>query len=297
LIFCQFHLSIFLQIPQKIISVDQRDGNELFELDSWSRWDMPSNDYYDTQTFTESYTGYDGSSVWKTIHDMITFAGNKYNDDTWRGDFNKVVSGLHSLISAQVTRGIRDKIDYGEEFGIDEIWTDPFAEYKRRLSPSGETPLALENLYFTCMLLISAINKSKDKYISDYNSRYIDDHNNLLIDILNMPLFSDKSVAVPSMTIQKHSMYDPTDLWQARMRSRDLLRIMNCVQCNKCRFHGKISAMGIITAMKVIIGSDGTGLNNADVYKLSRVELSTMLTTLHKCTSAIQFCREMEQKV
>jgi len=44
-----------------------------FKLDGWARWDMPSDDYYDTLLFPEDYTGYDGAEIWKFIHDRIGF--------------------------------------------------------------------------------------------------------------------------------------------------------------------------------------------------------------------------------
>ena len=58
-------------------------------MDGWARWDMPSNDYYDTEEFPEGYTGYDGSEVWKFIHEKICFKGYEYDDNHWKADFNK----------------------------------------------------------------------------------------------------------------------------------------------------------------------------------------------------------------
>ena len=105
-----------------------------FELDGWARWDMPSNDYYDTEEFPEGYTGYDGSDVWKYIHSKICFANSSVG---WKADFNKAVSGVHSVVSAQVARGIQEKIAGGEEFTAEEVWRDPKAEFDRRLSTSA----------------------------------------------------------------------------------------------------------------------------------------------------------------
>lgn len=259
---------------------------------------MPSNDYYDTNTYPEGYTGYDGSVTWKFIHDRICFSEYKYDDDHWKADFNKAVSGLHSTISALVICGIRDKIDDGDSFSDDEIWRDPVAEYQRRLSPTGETPLAIENLYFCGMLLISAISKVKERYTIECKNGYIDDQESIdnLNDLLSMPIFNDndKSIAginVAASKLQKHGKEANSELWQARMRSRDLLRIMNCVQCNKCRFHGKISTLGLITSLQVLLSADSSISKT-----IHRVELAALVTTLHKCATAIKFCREMQQQ-
>jgi Endoplasmic Reticulum Oxidoreductin 1 (ERO1) len=258
---------------------------------------MPSNDYYDTHTFPEGYTGYDGSLVWNFIHTKICFNDYKYDDDHWKADFNKAVSGLHSIISAQVVRGIHDRVVDGDEFADDEIWRDPVVEYQRRLSPTGETPLAIENLYFCCMILLTAIARAKDRYIAEGASGIVFPDNEsmqYLQDVFDMSLFTEKSIiSVATSKLQKHGTESNSELWQARMRSRDLLRIMNCVQCNKCRFHGKISTLGLITSFQIILGNDGQGCDIDDVH---RVELAALMTALHKCTTAIKFCREMQQQ-
>ena len=61
-------------------------------------------------------------------------------------DFNKAVSGLHSMISVQTVRGIAKKITAGEDFEDNCVWVDPDVEFRRHLSPDGEMPFALENL-------------------------------------------------------------------------------------------------------------------------------------------------------
>ncbi|KAL7578424.1 hypothetical protein ACA910_012819 [Epithemia clementina (nom. ined.)] len=282
------------QIPENIRDVDKDECE--FELDGWARWDMPTDDYYDIQEYNEGYTGYDGSDVWNFIHERICFEGYDYSDDHWKADFNKVVSGLHSLISAQVIRGIQEKIDNGEPFGASEVWTDPRAEFNRRLSRSGETPLAIENLYFLHMLLLTAVSKSRDRLLQDcsngrFEANVVDDVRALL----DCKLLGDSAIGVAAKKLHDHATKDSDSvvaLWEARMRTRELTRIMNCVQCNKCRLHGKISTMGVSTALQLLVGKTGEGEDPTIVH---RVELATLLTTLHKCSRAIQYCQFMQR--
>ena len=282
-----------MKIPKAIRVKDMEESD--FELDGWARWDMPSEDYYDTQAFQEGYTGYDGAEVWKFIHNKICFEGYGYDDDHWKADFNKAVSGLHSMISAQVVRGIRDKANEGEEFAKDEIWRDPAKEFARRLGPKGDTPLALENLYFCFMLLLTATAKAKNRLMEDCRKGRIDpDAVDDLQAVLSSPLLAHKSVNVASLKLHDHAVKDSDSvesLWEARLRCRDLLRIMNCVQCNKCRLHGKIAVLGLTTAMQILVGQTGEG---GDPKKVHRVELAALMTTLHKFATAIKFCQEMQ---
>lgn len=254
---------------------------------------MPTEDYYDIEGFPEGYTGYDGREVWEFIHSKICFEGFQYDDDHWKADFNKAVSGLHSMISAQVNRGIQERVDNGEAFTDDEVWRDPNAEFQRRLSPQGETTLALENLYFCYMLLLKAASKAKSLLLNDVQSGKITgDASFALQSLLNDPLLNDDSVGIAFKKLHDHAVMDTDSkaaLWEARMRTRELVRIMNCVQCNKCRLHGKISTMGLSTALQILVGQDGEG---GDIKNLHRVELATLMATLHKFSTAVDFCQQ-----
>jgi ERO1-like protein alpha len=252
---------------------------------------MPSNDYYDTEEFPEGYTGYDGSEIWNYIHNKICFAGYNYNDNHWKADFNKAVSGVHAVISAQVARGIQEKIDDGEEFTGEEVWRDPKAEFDRRLSPNGETPMAMENMYFAYMVFLSALSKVQSKLMADCQSGQIDGASaSTLQTFLSLPLLNDPAIQAVGQKLQSHVRESPGNLWEARMRSQDLLRVMNCVQCNKCRLHGKVAMMGLSTALQIHVGSDGSG---ADPNRLHRVEVAALLSTMYKLSRAVDFCQKM----
>lgn len=285
------------EVPENIKAVDM-DEHE-FELDGWARWDMPSEDYYDIAQFPEEFTAYDGSEVWRFIHDRIAFHDDtitdEYDSDNWKADFNKAVSGLHSCISAHIVRGIETKIAEGEEFDEDCEWTDPKVEFDRRLGERGETPQAMENLYFGYMLLLSAVRVARERMLQDLNNDKIDaEAVEALKSILSSPLLDDKNIDIASKKLHDHAVKDEQSvqaLWEARLRTRDLFRVMNCVQCNKCRLHGKIGAMGLSTAFQVLLGRAGEG---GDVNRIHRVELAALMTTLSKFSTAINFCNKMK---
>jgi hypothetical protein len=255
---------------------------------------MPSDDYYDTELFPEGYTGYDGSEVWNFIHDRICFSSYDYDGDHWKADYNKAVSGLHSVVSAQVIRGISEKAERGEGFKDEEVWRDPKVEFARRLGPGGETPRALENLYFAYMLFLSAARKAKDRLLSDCRQGKIDEEAaGDLEAFLSLPVLQDASVEVATKKFLAHAVQNSDSiaaLWEARMRTRELLRIMNCVQCNKCRLHGKIAMMGLSTALQIHLGRSGEG---TDPSRIHRVELATMISTLYKFSLAVNFAQKM----
>lgn len=260
---------------------------------------MPSEDYYDISQFPEEFTGYDGAEIWQFIHNRIAFHDDdtmdEYDADNWKADFNKAVSGLHSCISCHIIKGVKKKIDEEEEFDEDCQWTDPQVEFDRRLSEKGETPQAIENLYFGYMLLLSAAGQAKEKLLKDCESGKIDEEAAApLKDVLDSPLLHDDNISVAYKKLHDHALKDEESsqaLWEARLRTRDLFRVMNCVQCNKCRLHGKIGAMGLSTAFQVLLGRTGEG---GDVNRIHRVELAALMTTLSKFSTAVEFCNKMK---
>jgi len=278
-------------VPEDIRKVDAHEHE--FDIDGWGRWDMPTDDYYDILQFPEEYTGYDGADVWRFVHERICFEGYEYDDNHWKADYNKAVSGLHSMISAQIIRGIKKRVETGEGFTDEEVWTDPEKEFRRRLSPDGETSLAIENLYFCYMLCLTAVSKARDRLLQDCDSGKIDaEAAKELRPILDSPLLDHPSVEAASRKLHDHAVKDSDSkgaLWEARMRTRELLRIMNCVQCNKCRFHGKIGTMGFSTALQILVGSSGEG---GDATRVHRVELAALMTTLYKFSRAVDTCQE-----
>ena len=259
---------------------------------------MPTDDYYDIQEFEEGYTGYDGAEVWKYIHTKICFEGYGYDDDHWKAAYNKAVSGMHAIVSAQIIRGIQEKIDSGEAFTSEERWRNPAMEFSRRLSPNGDTPKAIENLYFLSMLVLRAVAQSKQRFLDDQRAGRIDNiERNALNSLFGVSLLSDEMAEKVSSAPRKLLDLATKDadsvsgLWEARMRTRELLRVMNCVQCNKCRLHGKVVTMGVSTALQILLGWDGKG---QDPQKVQRVEMATLLTTLDKCSRAIDLCLRMQ---
>ena len=81
--------------------VSEQDIEEFeFELDGWSRWDMPTEDYYDTSEYPEAYTTYDGRQIWEFVHKKICFAASAREE--WQCDFDRavMVAGMSDWLSS-----------------------------------------------------------------------------------------------------------------------------------------------------------------------------------------------------
>ncbi|KAG8470208.1 hypothetical protein KFE25_008629 [Diacronema lutheri] len=261
-------------VPPHLLARDHAEFE--FALDGWARWDMPTDTYYDLRQYPEAYTRYDGRQIWQFIYRKICFKGAA----EWKRDFNRAVSGLHASISGHVVRSMHAEGD--TELAL--------REYRRRLR---EQPGAVENLYYGCMLLLNACNEASDKLGAyDYGDDAI---NERLRTLLQIPLLCGGCVGAAQKNLRRHASWQGgVGLWQARLRARDLMRIMNCVQCSVCRLHGKVGTLGVNTGMQILLGREGRG---GDAARMHRVEVAALITTLHKFLSSIQTVRSMEAEL
>ncbi|KAJ1623538.1 hypothetical protein T492DRAFT_1054005 [Pavlovales sp. CCMP2436] len=263
------------------VSLSQRDTSEYeFELDGWARWDMPQPMYYDLRQYPEAYTRYNGTEVWRFIYRKICFRG----EAEWKRDFNRAVSGLHAAISGHIVRSMRDQ-------GEHELAA---SEYRRRLR---EQPGAVENLYYGCMLLLNACNDASDKLINfDYGEGTEGEAISAqLEELLSIPLLCGGCVGAAQSNLRRHASYQGgAGLWQARLRARDMMRLMNCVQCSVCRLHGKVATLGMNTGMQILLGQEGRG---GDAARMHRVEVAALIQALYKMLSSIQTVRQMESEL
>jgi len=269
--------------------LEERDASESdFELDSWARWDQPSDftEYYDLVENPESNTGYDGSTVWKFIHTKISFQkGVDQLGNEWKSDFNRAVSGLHSSVACHI---------------IDDLQhTDPdkaLTEYRRRLR---DEPEAVANLHFTFMLSLCAIGAARERLDG---CSYLGEGAELLPTMQSLTasaLISDPHVKKAAANLREHSNGPMASAWKLRMRTRDLLRVMNCVQCNQCRLHGKVSVLGLAASLQVLLGLQGRGEEGCnrppDPTSLHRVEVAALVTFAAKLSSAVATIEQFEK--
>lgn len=265
-----------------------RDTDEhVFRLDGWVRWDMPGDftDYYDLIEEKERWTEYDGRNVWKFIHERICFQV-EINDpeNAWKRDFNRGISGLHTSVSAHILENMMEQ--NGWDYDSDEA----FAEYKRRIS---NVPEAVANLHFSYMIMLCAIKQTAPRLAACGYMGTKDDVLPSMNALISDPLLDHPDVQSAATSMRRHATSSSAKVWKARLRTRDLLGIMNCVQCNLCRLHGKVAALGLAVALEILLGEEGSG---GDVVKLHRVEVAALLTTAAKFANAVEVVNKFERR-
>ena len=273
------------EVPEELEARDTAES--AFELDAWARWDQPSDftEYYDLIESAESNTGYDGSEVWKFIHGKIQFQNSvELAGNEWKSDFNRIVSGFHSSVSCNVIGDLAE--------------TDPeeaLVQYRRRLR---DEPDAVANLYFAFMVVLSGISSTRQRLDG---CGYLGEGVELLATMKTLtasPLLQHPAVQAAATNLRRHAESPDATPWKLRMRTRDLLRVMNCVQCNLCRLHGKVTVLGLAAALQVLLGFSGRGDEcdrPPDPTSLQRVEVAALVTACAKLSEACALVQRMEE--
>ena len=251
---CEIRASRDRDVPAALRKRDLEEYD--FALDGWVRKDMPSDftEYFDLRECLPRNTGYDGSRVWRFIHNKICF--QKRLEDRgfgWKRDFNRYVSGMHAAVDCEILASIGET----EEGRI---------EYRRRLR---DEPGSIVNLYFAYMLTLCALRDCRERlnkcgYLGD------DDVQPLMRALTGADLLSSEPVQRAAENLRRHATSPNATMWKFRLRTRDLKQIMGCVQCNLCRVHGTVMALGCGATMQVLLGDDGRG---GDPLKLDRVQV------------------------
>lgn len=297
---CDFDTCEILPMEPTPRALLERDlAERSFELDSWARMDVPSDDYYDLVDYPEGFTGYNGSHVWNFVYEKLAFGAEKNSraeddddKDGWRNVFDRTVSGVHASVSCHVADGMED----------DELCQD---EFDRRL---GDFPERIANLHFAFALVLCAVSQARpwlgdyDYDIGDSTESTAEEARAAVKALASQDILADahlqsaaallrESAAAASecvlATSQDAEWLEETGIWQMRQRSRAMLRAFDCVQCGVCRLHGKVCWLGVATALKVIY--------NYDTKPLSRTEVASLLVSLEKLATSVRFCFEMTE--
>mmetsp|Transcript_55278 Transcript_55278/g.131823 ORF Transcript_55278/g.131823 Transcript_55278/m.131823 type:complete len:421 (-) Transcript_55278:93-1355(-) len=247
---------------------NQDEQGFCYELDGWWRFDPPADlcDYYDLREHPEKYTGYDGSEVWSVVHGTIAYPPGAASSPGLQSDFNAALEAMQGSIAAHI---VADLDTRGEE-GLDAA-----SEFQRRLKSRPSTLAALDS---TWCLLATAVSEVVQHNLDV--TQYVDDADALAgaLEVFHAGAGGGQPAHESSYAAGSS---EPV-LADMRLRFRELCLLMDCVQCNHCRMHGKVLAMGIATGFQVLC----RGRGSRGQEPLRRIELGALLLALAKLSDA-----------
>ncbi|KCV67582.1 hypothetical protein H696_05979 [Fonticula alba] len=153
-------------------------------------------------------------------------------------------------------------------------------------------PERVRNLYFAYSVLHQAIAKLADRP-------------DLLLPANAQLGFTDSAAALIAEITEHAREFPPTfdadQLFNSdtgglksefRERFRQLERLMDCVECEKCRLWGKVQILGYGTALKVLLNGDPAGPRSPVLF---RNELTALIQTANLVGESIEFLHEWHE--
>ncbi|XP_063146602.1 ERO1-like protein alpha [Candoia aspera] len=248
----------------------------------------PEAEYVDLLLNPERYTGYKRPEAWKIwnsiyeencfkprsikrpLNPLVSGRGARENEGnmfySWlqglcveKRAFYKLISGLHASINIHLSARYLLQDTWAEK-----KWGHNVTEFQLRFDEvltQGEGPRRLKNLYFIYLIELRALSKLLPFFERpDFQLFTGDDDQdvktkNRLLEILHLiksfPLHFDENSLFAGNQKEAAKLKE-----EFRLHFRNISRIMDCVECLKCRLWGKLQTQGLGTALKILFSEN-----------------------------------------
>ena len=252
----------------------------------------------------ERYTGYAGPSsekVWTAIHTDNCFqqqpkSSSEQEEDDYTCSlspderiYNRIISGLHSSISLHIAHSYCLEMDQNQ-IAECKIWGKNSSSARERVLDHKDR---LENLYAIFAVLLRAVQKAgsavtaavpvEDPFFDDSLSEWT---------YSLLPQISTMAETCP-LTFDETSLFlegAGPKRGELQRRFKHLLKIMQCVGCDRCRLWGTLQTLGIGTALKILLDD-----SSSRAVSLSRQEAVALVHTLERFSSALKYASEFSK--
>eukprot|EP00466_Bigelowiella_natans_P018075 jgi/Bigna1/138510/aug1.45_g13218 len=253
----------------------------------------------------ERWTGYNGSQVWQAIYQENFLATNRNSSTKKQKDdlvyeerlLYKLLSAMHTSINVHIALD-----HYPPRKGKRTRWEPNPAHFVDRYA---DHPDRIKNLHFGFVVLLRAVRKAGPQLLEmDYRTDILANasspegtgrHTRALVERLlqtDMLASCNEVFGAFDESLLFQSNRDGTPVAQLKRHFkqvfRNISRVLDCVSCQKCKLHGKLSLLGLGTALKTL-------LLPAPLLKegLRREEVVALINTLGKFSKAIQGARDL----
>jgi len=239
----------------------------------------------------ERNTGYNGTHIWKTIYEenCITNDGPKETAMCYEERvLYRLLSGLH----ASTTLSIAKHYYPPSKRKGRENW-EPNPDYF--MSKFGENPDYIRNVHFSYVVLLRALKKASS-YLYNYEistGNIVEDETATIL----LRRLLDSTILQSCRDV--FSAFDESLMFREE-NERNFLQqnfkgvfhnissILDCVQCQQCKLHGKMAMLGYGTALKILFMREDMIRSS-----LSRNEVVALINTLAKFSESLREIREL----
>lgn len=236
----------------------------------------------------ERNTGYNGTHIWNAIYQENCLVAKEHEMCYEERVMHRLLSGLHTSTTLSIVKHYY-----------------PPSKRKNRLNwePNPELFMAkfegnpdyLRNLHFSYVVLLRALRKASD-YLYNYP---ISSGNTLEDQAASVLLKRLLDSAILKSCQPVFSAFDETLMFSEDVASKNVISlkqnfkgvfhnissILDCVQCQQCKLHGKMAMTGYGTALKILFMND--------IISLERNEVVAFINTIAKFSESMKEVREL----
>jgi len=279
---------------------------------SWIAADS-SEEFINLKLNPERNTGYVGeeaSRVWRAIYEENCFTRPVDEQCLEERVFYRLISGLQASIACHVSERFHilsrpsmsgqgpDKWEFGANV---ELFSRTVGRHRERLN----------NMFFVWLFLLRAVEEAQPLLLENGFTFETGDKGE---NWATREAVEDIYEAVKGFHCQggegqcgfdESSMFTSSNKTvleeEFRSKFRNVSAIMDCVMCQNCRVHGKLSTLGLATALKILLdirpGEQGRALIGSGQQLLSRNEVVALFQTFYKFTKAVAIVDGMQARV
>lgn len=248
----------------------------------------------------ERNTGYNGTHIWKAIYDencifassmqnnsKVTLPGTDRSADMCLEErvLYRLLSGLHTSTTLSIAMNYYPP---SKRKGREQ-WEPNPSYFMEKFQDNTQH---IRNLHFSYVVLLRAIRKAKE-YLYDYEIRtgdIVEDEKasvllKRLLDSAILQSCSAVFTAFDESLLFQEGEYDVLTLKKNfKGVFHNVSSILDCVQCQQCKLHGKMAMLGYGAALKILFMSQP---------ELERNEIVALIQTVAKFSESIHEIREL----
>lgn len=277
----------------------------------------------------ERNTGYNGTHIWNAIYEENCLnIDTEFSEMCFEERvLYRLISGLHTSTTLSIAKHYYPPSKRKNR----ENWEpNPKLFYEKFISTGGGGPQGEEyirNLYFSYVVLLRALHKAHDflylyeirtgNVIEDQtatillrrllDTKFLDSCNTVFESFDESLMFQEDSAYISSkdemldmdlkedlgQMFTKHSSSSSTVSLKQNFKGvfHNISSVLDCVQCQQCKLHGKMAMLGYGTALKILF------LNKEliDSDTISRNEIVAFINTLAKMSDGMKDVKDLTQ--
>ncbi|GMH52020.1 hypothetical protein TrRE_jg3794, partial [Triparma retinervis] len=233
----------------------------------------------------EHNTYYNGSHIWTAIYDdnCVGSDGGMCYEETV---LYRLLSGIHSSTTISIAKHY-----YPPSKKKNRTSYEPNPSFA--VQAFSDHPEYVQNLHFTYVFLLRALKKASP-FLSTFNYNTGNSTDDMLTEMLVNRL-TESSILDSCSNVfgafDESLMFTSSPELKTTFKNifHNVSSIVDCVQCQQCKLHAKMSLMGLGAGMKMLF------LEDIDGGAITRNEVVAFMNTLAKVSESITDIRELSQ--